>query len=247
MSGQVEKKKEEETAAPQEGAPNAQAEPAQAQAGAPNAQAEPAQAQAGAPNAEAEPALAQAKPAEAAAAAPDAEAELARARAQAAEYLDQWRRTAADFANYRKRIEKEREEAARFAGALLVSRLLPVLDDLERAMASLPVELRLLTWVDGVSLVERKLELVLEGEGLKPIAAAGQPFDPTRHEAVIREETAAHPDGQVIAELQRGYELRGRVLRPALVKVAVAPTPQAAPAEAEAEQPAAPGPDEARP
>lgn len=163
---------------------------------------------------------AQAQPAEPVA--PDLEQQLAEAKAQAAEYLDQWRRTAADLSNYRKRTEREREELTRFSNATLLSRLLPVLDDFDRAMTALPADLRHLTWVDGITLIERKLRLIAESEGLKPIEAVGKPFDPERHEAVIREETDAYPDGQVIAELQRGYELHGRVLRPALVKVAVA-------------------------
>ena len=153
----------------------------------------------------------------------DLEAELTQAQAKADEYLDQWRRTAADFSNYRKRTAREREEATRFSNAALLGKLLPVLDDFDRAMASLPADLRHLTWVEGVALIQYKLHLIMEGEGLKPIEAAGQPFDPQWHEAILREETSSYPDGQVIAELQRGYELHGRVLRPSLVKVAVAP------------------------
>ena len=169
------------------------------------------------------------------------EAELAQARAQANEYLDQWRRTAADFSNYRKRIEREREEVGRLSSALLMGKLLPVLDDLERAMATLPADLQRFTWIEGISLIQRKLELTLESEGLKPIEAVGQPFDPERHEAVLREETTAYPDGQVIAELQRGYLLSGRLLRPALVKVAVAPAaPPQADSGSDTAQPAPP-------
>ena len=160
---------------------------------------------------------------EAAEAAPDLEAELARARAQAAEYLDQWRRAVAELSNARKRMEREREEMTRLSNQLLLTRLLPVLDDLERAMAALPPDMLRFSWVEGVAYIQRKLWLTLEGEGLKRIQAAGQPFDPQRHEAVLREETTTCPDGQVMAELQTGYELHGRVLRPALVKVAVAP------------------------
>jgi len=157
------------------------------------------------------------------AAEPTLEEQLAQARAQAEEYLDNWRRTAADLSNYRKRAEREREELTRFSNAALLGRLLPVIDDFDRAMVALPADLRHLTWVEGVALIEHKLRVILEAEGLKPIEAIGKPFDPERHEAVLREETAGYPDGQVIAELQRGYELHGRVLRPALVKVAVAP------------------------
>ena len=163
------------------------------------------------------------------AAEPSLEQQLAEAKAQAAEYLDQWRRTAADLSNYRKRSEREREELTRFSNAALLTRLLPVIDDLDRAMAALPSDLRHLTWVEGVALIERKLHLILEGEGLKPIETVGKPFDPEKHEAVIREETDAYPDGQVLAELQKGYELNGRVLRPALVKVAVAKPKQPGP------------------
>ena len=169
----------------------------------------------------------------------DLEAELAQARAQAEEYLDQWRRTAAEFSNYRKRIEREREEMSRFSNALLLGKLLPILDDLERAMATLPPDLHRLSWVEGVALIGHKLWVVVEAEGLKPIEAAGKPFDPEQHEAVLREETADYPDGQVIAELQRGYLLYDRVLRPTLVKVAVAPaTPEPAVAAEEGEPPA---------
>ncbi len=166
-------------------------------------------------------------------AAPSLEEQLAQARAQAQEYLDSWRRAAADLSNYRKRVEREREEVTRLSNAALLGRLLPVIDDLDRAMAALPADLRHLTWVEGVALIGHKLHLILEAEGLRPIEAVGQPFDPERHEAVLREETTSYPEGQVIAELQRGYELRGRVLRPALVKVAVAPSGEAEGAEAE--------------
>lgn len=186
-----------------------------------------------------------AEPAEA-----DLETQLNQAKAQAAEYLDQLQRTAADFANYRKRVARDRDEMTRFSSAVLLTKLLPILDDLERAMATLSPDLQRFTWIEGVLLIERKLRLILEGEGLKAIEAVGQPFDPLRHEAVIREETTACPDGQVMAELQRGYELHGRVLRPALVKVAaapVAPPPpapeatEAAPSDATAEPPPAAG------
>lgn len=155
--------------------------------------------------------------------APTLEEELAKARAQADDYLDQWRRTAADFANYRKRVEREREEASRFSNALLLSKVLPVLDDFERAVATLPPDLSRLSWIEGVLLIQHKLRTILESEGLKRIEAVGQPFDPTKHDAILREETTAYPDGQVIEELQGGYELHERVLRPTLVKVAVAP------------------------
>ncbi len=152
----------------------------------------------------------------------DLEAELAQAQARADEYLDSWRRAAADLANYRKRTEREREELYRIANEELVKVILPVLDDLDRAWATLPKDMRRFTWIAGVAQVDSKLRYTMEMAGLKPMEVEGKPFDPARHEAVLREETTAYPDGQVMAELQRGYEFHGRVLRPALVKVAVA-------------------------
>ncbi len=154
----------------------------------------------------------------------DLAAELEKAKGQAEEYLDQWRRTAAEFSNYRKRTEREREESTRFANSLLLTQLLPVLDDLDRAMATLPADLSQLSWVEGILLIRRKFEQTLEQAGLKRFEATGQMFDPERHHAVLREETTAYPDGQVVADLQCGYEYHGRILRPAMVKVAVTPT-----------------------
>jgi molecular chaperone GrpE len=144
---------------------------------------------------------------------------LEEARAQSDENLRAWQRAAADLSNYRRRVEDERETVARFANALLISKLLSVLDDFDRALENVPPDTDD-SWVDGVRLVERKLRNVLESEGVTPIEAAGLPFDPNLHEAVVHEETADHPDNQVIDELQRGYRLHDRVLRPALVRVA---------------------------
>ena len=141
-------------------------------------------------------------------------------RAKAEEYLDKWRRARADFANFRKRNDRDREEMVQFANSMLVNKLLPILDDFERASATLPSNLSHLTWVDGVFLIHRKLELMLQAEGLKPIEAVGQAFDPMIHEAVAYEPSDDHDEGTVLAELQRGYTLHDRVIRPALVKVA---------------------------
>lgn len=155
---------------------------------------------------------------------PDDPAELKKLlqqeRDKAAEYLDNWRRAAADFSNYKKRIEKDNAEFTKFANTTLITRLLPILDDFERAFQTVPDNLRALTWVDGIFLIARKMTAILETEGLKPIEALNQPFDPRLHEAVIHEETDQHEDGIVIAELQKGYKLNDRVIRPTLVKVA---------------------------
>jgi molecular chaperone GrpE len=147
------------------------------------------------------------------------ERELEEARAQSDEHLRAWQRAAADHSNYRRRTDDERETVARFANALLIGKLLSVLDDFDRALENVPADVDD-SWVDGVRLVERKLRSVLESEGVTPIEAAGLPFDPNVHEAVVHEDTTEHPDNHVIGELQRGYRLHDRVLRPALVRVA---------------------------
>jgi len=141
-------------------------------------------------------------------------------KAKSAEYLDNWRRAMADFSNYKKRVEKDTNEMSKYLNAVLIARLLPILDDFDRATQTMPENLRGLTWIDGVMLIARKMQAVLEAEGLKPIEALNQPFDPNVHEAVIHEETDQAEDGAVIAELQRGYKLNDRVLRPTMVKVA---------------------------
>ena len=145
---------------------------------------------------------------------------LEQERAQSAEYLDNWRRAMADFSNYKKRAEKDAGEMSKFLNATLIARLLPILDDFDRAVQTIPDNLRDLTWIDGVLLIARKMAVVLEAEGLKPIDAVNKPFDPNVHEAVIHEETDQHADDTVIAELQKGYKLNERVLRPTMVKVA---------------------------
>ncbi|MGQ9466644.1 MAG: nucleotide exchange factor GrpE [Anaerolineae bacterium] len=151
--------------------------------------------------------------------------ELEAAKAQAAEYLDGWQRTQAEFANYRKRQEVEFMERVRLNNAVLIARILPILDDLDRAIQTLPPGLQSLTWVEGVFLIKRKLEVILEAEGLKPIETAGKSFDPLYHEAVTYEDVPGYEDGQIIGEVQRGYLLGDRVIRPALVRVARASQP----------------------
>lgn len=147
------------------------------------------------------------------------ERELDEVRRSETELRGNWQRAAADFANYKRRTDEERATVAQFASSLLIGKLLGVLDDFDRALDNVPADAHD-AWVEGVRLVERKLRGVLESEGVTPIDAIGQPFDPNVHEAVVHEETADAPDNQVIGELQRGYRLHDRVLRPALVKVA---------------------------
>jgi molecular chaperone GrpE len=147
------------------------------------------------------------------------ERELAETQAKAEEHLYNWQRSAADFSNYKRRTDEERATVGQFSNALLIGKLLAVLDDFDRALESVPADARD-PWIEGVRLVERKMRSVLESEGVTPIDAVGLPFDPNLHEAVVHEETADHPDNQVIGEVQRGYRLHDRVIRPSLVRVA---------------------------
>jgi molecular chaperone GrpE len=158
----------------------------------------------------------------------EAERALALAREQADNNLSNWQRAAADFSNYKRRVEEEREATSQFANAILLARLLSVLDDFDRALDTVPPDTHE-AWVEGIRLVERKLRGLLESEGVTPIEAVGRPFDPNLHEAVVHEDTTAHPDNTVIDEVQRGYLLRDRVLRPALVRVANNPAHPAEP------------------
>jgi len=145
---------------------------------------------------------------------------LAQEQVKTEEANTRWQRTQADFANYKRRNEQEREQQGRFANLVLVSELLPVLDDLDRAMVTIPETVQGLPWTDGLRLVDRNLRGTLEKQGLKPIEAVGAKFDPMLHEAIIHEESPDHADDEVIAELRRGYMLHDRVVRPTLVKVA---------------------------
>ena len=139
--------------------------------------------------------------------------QLDEVREQSEQNLHNWQRSAADFANFKRRSEEEANALGEFARAMLITKLLGVLDDFDRALESVPNEAHE-GWVEGIRLVERKLRGVLESEGVTQIEALGQPFDPNLHEAVVHEETSDHPDNTVIAELQRGYRLRDRVIRP---------------------------------
>jgi molecular chaperone GrpE len=141
---------------------------------------------------------------------------LAEEKQKADEYLANWQRAQADFINYKRRTEEERQDFNRFANANLVLGLLPVLDDLERALSSMPPKLARNEWGEGVRLVERKFKTILEGQGVTPITALGEPFDPNFHEA-LREDKGK--EGIVIEEFQKGYMLGDRVLRPAKVVV----------------------------
>ena len=147
-------------------------------------------------------------------------AELEAAQAETAEHLTTLQRTAADFANFRRRTAEDRERELGLAGESLLRKLLLIADDFDRAMEAMPEEFRGVSWIEGVGLLDRKLRALLESEGVTPIEAIGKPFDPREHEAVLTIPDSGKPDGEVVAEMQRGYRVRDRVLRPSMVAVA---------------------------
>jgi molecular chaperone GrpE len=130
-------------------------------------------------------------------------------------------RLRADFDNLRKRIDREREQYHRHATATLIARLLPVLDNFERALASMQQRAEGDSTVEGVALIHRQLLDELRREGLRPVDAVGHPFDPAVHEAVATEPGSRIPANIVVEELQRGYFLEDRLLRPSMVRVSV--------------------------
>jgi molecular chaperone GrpE len=142
--------------------------------------------------------------------------ELAKEKERAEANLASWQRSAADFQNYKRRVEQEREEIGRLSNAALIINLLPMVDDLERALASVHTRLAGMTWLDGLRLIHRKFQALLEMNGVTEIEADGQDFDPNIHEAVT---FGPGEENKVIAVVQKGYRLGGRVLRPAMVVV----------------------------
>jgi len=150
-------------------------------------------------------------------------AEVEQQRAE--ECLDLLRRTQADFVNYRRRMSQEQAEVRIAAQSELLSRLLPVLDDLGRALGTAPPELASHPWVQGQLLVARRLTTLLGQLGVRQIGAPGEPFDPRWHEAITTEVRTDVPEGTIVRVAQPGYILGERVIRPAQVVVARAPSP----------------------
>jgi molecular chaperone GrpE len=141
---------------------------------------------------------------------------LAEEAGKAATNLDGWQRAQADFANYKKRTEQVMSETGVIARAGLIRAILPVVDDVERALQNVPAELAGEQWVEGVQMISRKLGGILDGQGLASIKALGEPFDPIYHEAVLQ---APGEDGIVVSELEKGYMLGERVVRHSKVAV----------------------------
>jgi molecular chaperone GrpE len=146
------------------------------------------------------------------------EQQLAETEAQVAEFRDQWLRSVADYKNYKRRADTEREELKRNANASFILKLLPIVDDFERAVNNVSPDVAETPWWMGTRMIAQKFSTLLESEGVTAIESVGQEFDPNLHHAVMYEE-AQGQDEQVIAELQKGYKIHERVLRPAMVKV----------------------------
>ena len=143
--------------------------------------------------------------------------QLAEAESKTADYKDSWLRSQADFQNYKKRIERDNEMMYVSMKGDIIKKVLPALDDLERALQNRRAED---PWADGIELIARKLQNMLESEGMKRIEALGVEFDPNFHEAISHEPANGAKSGHVIGVVQNGYMLGERVIRPALVRVA---------------------------
>jgi molecular chaperone GrpE len=146
-----------------------------------------------------------------------AQAEIEALRAKAAENLEGWQRAQAEFINYKNRVLRDREQDYVSMKGDILKKVLPVLDDLERALVNRPKDS---SWANGMELIARKFQNILEAEGLKRIEAKGQPFDPNFHEAISSEPSEDVESGHVIEVVQNGYQLGDRVIRPAMVRVA---------------------------
>jgi molecular chaperone GrpE len=141
---------------------------------------------------------------------------LAEEKEKTEKYLANWQRSQADLENYIRRTEQEKSEIVEFANRMLVSDLLPILDDFERAFASLPVELYEQNWTEGIRLIYNRIKAVLQMRGLVEIEAKGECFDPCWHEAAGQLEGE---EGIVVEEIRKGYKFRDKLLRPAMVMV----------------------------
>lgn len=140
-------------------------------------------------------------------------------RKQAEENQEKYLRTQADFDNFRRRSRIEKEEFAKYASSKLVEQLLPVLDNFERAVAASKDSRDFESLMKGIEMTQRQLGQVLEQEGLEAMNAAGAPFNPEYHQAVMQVESEEHEEGVVVEELQKGYMFKDKILRPAMVKV----------------------------
>ena len=150
----------------------------------------------------------------------DPEARIEALQKEADEYLDGWQRARAEFANYKKRVDRQLQQSYQRAAGEILTRQLSVMDDMERALKDRPELPEAQSWSEGIELIYRKLEAILESEGVEPIDAQGEMFDPNLHEALSHEDNDEYKGGQIIEVVQNGYRLGDRILRPAMVRVA---------------------------
>jgi len=143
--------------------------------------------------------------------------QLKEAEGKIVEYKDGWARSQAEFQNFRKRVERDNESFKASTKGDIIKKVLPVLDDLERALQNRPADD---AWANGIELVARKFQNILDMEGVKKIEAKGVAFDPNFHEAISHEPSEEVESGHVIDVVQNGYVIGERVVRPALVRVA---------------------------
>ena len=142
------------------------------------------------------------------------------AQKEAAEFKEGWQRERADYSNYRKRTERQHSEALQDATVHLLRKFLPIIDDLDRAIENIPSEFKDAAWYEGVTLIQRNVDKFISENDIEVIDPFGSEFDPRFHEAIGTEEAAEFSSNQVSDTLQKGYLIHGRVIRPALVKVA---------------------------
>ena len=147
------------------------------------------------------------------------EAELKEAKTQTDDYYNRLQRLQAEFDNFRKRTFKEKEELVKYASERVVRELLPVIDNFERALEAAKNTQDFAALAQGVEMIFRQLNGVLGKEGLAEIEAVGQAFDPNLHEAIMQVDSEEHPANTVVEEVQKGYYLKDKVLRPSMVKV----------------------------
>ncbi|MBP1904288.1 molecular chaperone GrpE [Paenibacillus turicensis] len=145
--------------------------------------------------------------------------ELSKLQAELEEQQQRVLRTQADFDNFRRRTQKEKEDLAKYASSLLITELLPVIDNFERALSTGTDNPEVSSYAKGVEMIFRQLEGVLKAEGLEEMNSVGQPFNPEFHQAIMQVESDEYEEGIVVEEVQKGYKLKDRVLRPAMVKV----------------------------
>lgn len=147
------------------------------------------------------------------------EAETEKLKAEIEEHKQRLLRTQADYDNFRRRTVKEKEELGKYASAKLITELLPVIDNFERALGSVSDVPEAASYAKGVEMIFRQLEGILKAEGLTPMEVVGTPFNPEYHQAIMQVESDEYEEGDVVEEVQKGYMLKDKVLRPAMVKV----------------------------